>query len=852
MLSVRNPQLLGLLLLLPAFVLFWLWRKRTLGVWPLGLRLASVAALVLALADPVFGHEAPTPGPLLIIADQSAGLGQAMSEAARLRVHTLVTENQRPTALLWFGANVVDGSPDQPAPKPPTSLDPNGSDIAAALRTAQQLLAPTGGQVVLISDGVATTADTLAAAHQLAAAGVSVEVVPLAVPPAPEVRVTTLEVPRVLSVGEEYRANIVVDTETGGGTISATLRLWADDQLLAQEAVKLVAGRNTFRFPAQTTQPGIIRMHAEISAQPDTFLPNNHADATALVIPPPRILIVEGRAGNSGSLAEALRRSGIASVVIGAETLPTNLSELAPYTGMLLADVPARALSLEQQASVREFVRSEGRGLVVTGGHNAFGLGNYKQSILEEALPVIAEPPPRPQRPSISLLLIVDRSASMTALAGISKLDMAREAAILATETLQPEDRIGILAFDTGQLWVVPFQKIGEGLSLREIQDAIARLPSGGGTDIYAALQTGMQAMLSQPAGVRHIVLLTDGRSFTNDMAAYEQLVTNARAQRMSLSTIAIGNDSDTMLLDQLAQWGGGRYYFANTAADIPRMTVMESEIARADPSVEAPLQAQLVTPHPMMRDFAPAELPLLDGYAAVTPKDGAEVVLRSPNPLADPLLVAWQYGLGRAVAWTPSVQAPWANAWPSWPEYGRFWAQVVRYTLPDPENGPIQVRFEPQPSGVRLIVEARDMTGQPLDLATIAAQLRLPNNTTSELLVRQVAPGRYAQDLLLPSDGSYTVSVTVAQGKLRQQLEASYVQPPPAEYAAPPSGLSGQPLLEAIATITGGNIRTSAKVAAGTAGTESHALILWPWLLGAALVLWLIELGLRRDNFQR
>lgn len=218
-------------------------------------------------------------------------------------------------------------------------------------------------------------------------------------------------------------------------------------------------------------------------------------------------------------------------------------------------------------------------------------------------------------------------------------------------------------------------------------------------------MSEGLPALARQPTSVRHAVLLTDGRSFTNNMANYERLVQTARDQQITLSTIAIGEDADTSLLDQLARWGAGRYYFADRPEDIPRLTLLESEIARSAPVVEGAVQPALDRPHPIVRDFAPAELPDLAGYVATTARPAADVVLRSPED--DPLLAAWQYGLGRAVAWTPTAGAPWAAAWTRWDGFERFWAQTVRYTLPEPDSGPLQVRIEARPGGARLVVDA-------------------------------------------------------------------------------------------------------------------------------------------------
>ncbi|MEI7771851.1 MAG: glutamine amidotransferase, partial [Chloroflexales bacterium] len=675
----------------------------------------------------------------------------------------------------------------------------------------------------------------------------------------PDAAVVAVSAPRTLRAGEEFPVSVAVRYRPGAGGLAdaqpARLRLWDGAKLLGDQQIALGPGDSSFTFRHRAGQPGVIQLRAElVPPAGDSVAANNSGGATALVTPPPNVLLVTGRPGDGAALAAALGRQGVQTSQIEASGLPSRLSDLAPYDGMVLLDVPAAALSLDQMAGVREFVRSEGRGLVAVGGRNSFTLGAYKGTPLEDVLPVMMEPPPRPQRGNIALLLIMDRSASMTAAIGVSKFDMAKEAAQLATDSLQADDRIGILAFDTGTLWVVPFQTVGSGLSVAQIQAQIASLANGGGTNIELALSEGLPALAQQPGEVRHAVLLTDGRSFSNNLTAYQQLVETARAQRITLSTIAIGEDSDTALLDQLAQWGGGRYYYAGRPEDIPRLTLLESQIARADPVVEQPLRVRLAEAHPIMRDFAPADLPELGGYVAVTARDSADVVLKSPE--GDPLLAAWQYGLGRAVAWLPGVGAPWASQWPAWPDYDRFWAQVVRYTLPEPGSCLLQARLDQQPGGARLTVDALLPGGDPLNLATVNALITLPDGTQSSFDVRQTAPGRYAQDLSLPTSGAYVVSVGLLQPDgQRQQRDVGYVQPVPAEYLprADDGAARGDALLKAIAAATGGTALQGASAAApAPAAPAAPDTDLWPWLIGLALSLWVIEIAVRRGVFVR
>jgi hypothetical protein len=407
----------------------------------------------------------------------------------------------------------------------------------------------------------------------------------------------------------------------------------------------------------------------------------------------------------------------------------------------------------------------------------------------------------------------------------------------------------------------VPFQRIGQGIGLEQIQDSIATLPTGGGTDIFRALTVGLGDLSQQTAPVRHVVLLTDGRSFTDDRVAYRQLAESALAQGITISTIAIGFDSDTELLDNLAQWGGGRYYFADDPEDIPRLTLQESEIARSDPSVEGLFRADLTDPHPLLRGFSPARLPQLQGYVATTSKDAAELVLESPDD--DPLLASWQYGLGRAVAWTSSAGTPWAGEWVDWVEYGRFWAQVVRYTLPEQDSGPLDVRLEPQEDGVRLVVNAVQESGAPLDLAANAvAQVTLPDGTDQALALQQVSPGRYVRDLRLPTSGAYGVTVVLEHEGQQFRADTGYVQPVAAEYLPQQPGdgrLQGEPLLREVASLTGGQVRepnSTLDVPAAERPDEQEVTDplrdAWKWLLGAALLFWVLEIAVRRGLFVR
>ena len=181
-----------------------------------------------------------------------------------------------------------------------------------------------------------------------------------------------------------------------------------------------------------------------------------------------------------------------------------------------------------------------------------------------------------------ALLLIVDKSGSMSydPLGGEAKIDMAKEAVRLAARSLDEGDLIGVLAFNDRQEWLVPMQVVVDEVDRRRIDAAIGTLTADGGTELLPALTAGLDAIRAVDADVRHVVVLSDGKSRTGTRDDYRQLLDQRMPGDATLSTIAIGEDADTDLLSFLAEHGGGRYHVAATAEEIPTLTVEETGLA--------------------------------------------------------------------------------------------------------------------------------------------------------------------------------------------------------------------------------------------------------------------------------
>lgn len=843
---LHYPLLLWLLVPLLILVFAAAWRGRVRSSVLL-VRCMMLVVIVTALADPLRPGTTP-PSPLVVLVDVSASIEPSRRAAAWGTAQAIAQQHgERQTVLAAFGQG-VEISDDGQMP----AVDAAASDIPAALRFAGDLLGGSSGDlagrhVILISDGMSTSPGADLAAAELRQNGAIVDVLPLAADDRLDARLTEIGIPASLREGQSYRGEVVI---VASAPTAATLRFAEDDQPASEQELALKAGRNVIPFSGIGGRSGLHRLRAELMIA-DAHQENNLLERAVEIGPSPRVLVIEREPDSAAGLRDLLEAGGVQSEARRPADLPNQLSDLERFDSIVLQDVPATALTLDQQATLREYVRALGHGLLALGGANSFGLGKYQGTPLEDVLPVDMRPPPRRERQIVALLLIIDHSASMYGRdPATSKLEMAKSGAIAATQALVPNDRLGVLVFDSATEWVVPFTSIGEGRSLSEIQDNIARIQFGGGTDIFRALAEGLPVLAAQGGageiGAKHAVLLTDGRSYADD-PDYQLLVQNAREQGVTLSTIAIGQDADLDLLKRLADQGAGRYYYAAQPEDLPRLTLQETEIARDDPKIEGDIQPQVERAHPTLRGFVPRRLPHLAGYIATTPKPTADVILQSPE--GDALLAAWQYGLGRAIAWTSDSGERWAEPWQSWAESPTFWTQVLGYTFPDPASGRLQTRIEPDGDALKIVAEATSQSGAPLDLANVAVRVEEPAGTEQTLTLKQVAPGRYeipyARSSTALAPGAYRLSSALEKGAERLEALAGWSQPYPAEYAG---GDANGRLLERIAAAGGGTMLSLAGAPMTfEAPPQRDPVMYWPWFAAVALALWPLEIALRR-----
>jgi hypothetical protein len=272
------------------------------------------------------------------------------------------------------------------------------------------------------------------------------------------------------------------------------------------------------------------------------------------------------------------------------------------------------------------------------------------------------------------------------------------------------------------------------------LRDALARVEAGGSTAIAPAVEMAASWLndSGRTATKRQVLLISDGRTNDEDAARLRAL---ARARRVEISVVALGDTANRGLLEDLAALSGGRAYFPATIHELPRAVAREAARSSSGGTVQEPFTPAAVS-HAVFTGIDTRALPRLGGYVVSAAKPGADGLLTSH--LGDPVLASWRTGVGRVAVYTADLGSPWSAGVRAWSQGGQLWAQTVRWLGRQPNDGAMGVTLRDSPDGPRLEVDAIDAEGAPLSIHAISVIVRAPDDTVTTLALDPVEPGRY------------------------------------------------------------------------------------------------------------
>jgi hypothetical protein len=758
------------------------------------LRWGTLALLIVACAQPRISLPG---GQLAVLIDVSDSVGDSGLVAARAFDFSGL---HREPLFLGFAADATV-LPDLTG-SGSSILSRSATDIARALQVA----AGSGAaRILLLSDGIESAGSALQALP-----GVPVD--SLLLERRANARLEALLLPRQSAPGQLVEGVAVVTTDRAAGV---TLNVLAGSTALEPLVQLLPEGRSTLPFTFRVPELGSMLVDAYIEVDYPQPLDDDRLSSEISVSRQPPVLVIDDPA-----VVQLLQAQDIPVLAGTAADLQAPLG----FSAIVLRG-GAGQFTRGQQELLASYV-NDGGGLLLTGGPDSFGFGGWFRTAVEEVLPVTTDLRTGVEIPLVAMLIILDRSQSMSA-GNPSRLELAKEGAIAVVELAYHEDLLGLLAFSDVPEWIFELRPATE-RGKREMLAAILSLQTRGGTILGPAYEQALEVLEGSEAAIKHIIVLSDGKlydgrsPFGGTATDFGGLARRGQRGHITTSTIAIGSDADFEQLREIALAGGGRYYEALDVTTLPRIFTSEA-LSATRSLLREDTFSPLALPHAL--SALAGDVPAIDAYVATTGKADAEVLLLGVED--EPVLSVIRSGLGRSAALTTDLNG-WAGELGASADFAATLVTLMRWLQARPAA--FSATVEQQGAALQVVVDGVE-DGRYLDNRQLIVRYG-----GADTPLEQVAPGRYegrvsaaADDgALLILDGTEVVTrvtLTGASGEFRAE--------------------GGGELLAELSKRTAGIQLTSPAGYAPDPGRQLQPV--WQWPLAAALLVFLAELAARR-----
>lgn len=563
-----------------------------------------------------------------------------------------------------------------------------------------------------------------------------------------EAYISGLTVPEKIQAGDKFRVKVEVESTV---KTNAVLQLYTGGRLSKQENVLLQEGSNSFIFQDTRKSEGFAGYKAVIIPEKDTVNINNEYSAFTEAGAAEKVLVVEGVKDETREFRKLLSAANIQYDVVNCRVAPAKLESMNKYKCIILENTSADSLPQGFMDSVSQYVKDYGGGLIATGGKKSFALGNYKDTPLEDVLPVNMDISQKKKIPEMAMVMVIDKSGSMLSDdGGNSKLDMAKDAAASAIDNLRDTDSAGVISFDDRYGWNVEIQKAED---KEDIKSGIYGIKDGGGTNIYPAVREAYDKIKDVDAQIKHIILLTDGQD--GYYKSYPALLEKLAEDNITLSTVSIGTDADDNFLQKLAESSGGRFYNTEAGTELSRIFAQEVYLAQKEYIVNRVFTPVIRNTGTILDEEIRDGLPAMAGYVATSIKPEAIQALSSDKD-NDPVLACWQYGLGRTVAFTSDVTNEWTGNYASWSGYPAFWKGIINWVTDIAEEESSTVNVVQEGNKGRIVYTTQEYSSG----TKVTAVVTDSKGNKTETALKVTAPGVYETETELEDTGIYSVNV--------------------------------------------------------------------------------------------
>ena len=811
----------ALLAILPAVWAAVSWRGES-RPWTLCLKGAAFALILLALSGPAVRFP-ETKVAVAILADTSSSVsGEGLSEASRIASAIGRRRGRNWTTFLSFARMPRAIRDDELGDLQHTpGEDGQATDLEMAVREGITMLPPgLVPRLVLISDGHENSGSVARAIWQARELGIPVDTYAIAGRAEPNLRLESATASSVAFTGEKIPVDLVIDSPFQA---KGSVEMFAEGHSLGSHAIVLGKGENPLRVNASVSAAGAVSLAGAVRASRTDGRINEIRFNRAITLRRPRVLYISTDPPGTGTnLLQALAAAKFD--VVQATGVPA--ANLSDYQLVVLNNENLESIPPGAKAALESFVQQGGGLLVIGGERNVYPERPHAEDALDRVLPAKIAPPRTPE--GTCVILIIDKSSSMEG----KKIELARLAAIGVIDNLRPIDRVGVLIFDNSFEWAVPLRHA-------EDKSLIKRLVSGitpdGGTQIAPALSEAYQKILPVNATYKHIVLLTDGISEEGDSL---DLSREALKRRVTISTVGLGQDVNRAYLEKIASFAGGKSYFLSDPSGLQQILLRDVMEHTGSTAIEEDFRPVIAKQAEILDGVGMESAPPLKGYVRFIAKPTAETILAVND--RDPLLVRWQYGLGRAAVFTSDAKSRWAANWVTWKGYDRFWTNLFRDLLPRSQDTDAKADYDSASGDLVVNYTLGRNEGEPPAIPEVF--VFGPGGFEKPLPLQKVAAGAFRG----------RVAIGGRQGLFRvRPLAESHVFPETGFYRDEQESRdygTNEFLLRQVASFTGGRFNPSPSQVFDPAGRSIRSSMrLWPLLLALAILCDLLELVMRK-----
>ncbi|MCA9240415.1 MAG: VWA domain-containing protein [Planctomycetales bacterium] len=810
------PYLLGLLVVLLVAVVA-IGRRSISGIgrarWLVAmlLRATVVTLIVLALAD-LQHRKTSDKVTVLYLLDQSLSIPQEQRDVMRQWVNESMQRHRRDdkedrAGVIVFGRDAeVEWQPvdfDYGIARIESQVDRSYSNLEAALRKAMSIFPhDSAKRIVIVSDGNENVGNVARQARAMASAGISIDVLPVMLVPRSEVSVEKVVIPPDVRREQPFELRVVLNNQppsekpnqSARGKLRIVRKHGDREETLTEQDVELKPGKEILTIRETIDQADFYTYEARFEpeqASADSSSQNNVATAFTHVQGRGHVLLIEDadHPGEFDLLMEKLREAGLEVTSQASDQLFTTIGDLQRFDTVVLANVPRTSgldagedggvdtdtiagFSDKQIEMLVSNTEDLGCGLVMLGGDRSLGAGDWEGTLVEKALPVNFRIKSKKVEPVGALAMIMH--ASEFAQGNYWQKVIARE----AIKTLGPRDYCGLIQWNGNDQWLWNHSNGGMlpvGPHRARMMASVDRLIVGDMPQFDPGMRrvAASLAKLKNPTpAIKHCIIISDGdpsRPSNSTIAAFIK-------QRIQITTVAVGalgGHGDLQMMQSIARQTGGKFYLVKSANALPRIYKREARrVARPltkefDPPVYPIIANQF---HPVVQGIE--SFPPVAGFVLNSLKKNSLVdqVIRLPEPAEQEhstLLATWTYGLGKTAVVSTDAGARWANDWTAWENYGRFYTQLIRWSMrPTGDTGNYSVATEVKDGKTRIIVDALDKEDEFINVGAMTATVLSPEMESSAVVVEQVAPGRYVGEFNSDEAGSYMVAVNPGAGQ--------------------------------------------------------------------------------------